>query len=116
MNRVREIRKERGISQEALAMNIAISRKYLSMIERQTATPSISIAMRIGTALGVSLDKVFIDSSNDVPAVYPKPIRYIDLFCGIGGFRYASQYAFEKLGIKSECVFSSDIDRRCCFG
>lgn len=111
MNRVREIRKERGISQEALAMNIAISRKYLSMIERQTATPSISIAMRIGTALGVSLDKVFIDSSNDVPAVYPKPIRYIDLFCGIGGFRYASQYAFEKLGIKSECVFSSDIDK-----
>lgn len=111
MNRVKEIRKERGISQEALAMNIAISRKYLSMIERQTATPSISIAMRIGTALGVSLDKVFIDLSNETPAVYPQPIRYIDLFCGIGGFRYASQAAFDKLGIKGECVFSSDIDK-----
>lgn len=52
MNRVREIRKERGMSQETLARYIAISRKYLSMIERQHATPSISIAMRIGGALG----------------------------------------------------------------
>lgn len=38
-------------------------------------------------------------------------VRFIDLFCGIGGFRYASRQAFEKLGIKGECVFSSDIDQ-----
>jgi DNA (cytosine-5)-methyltransferase 1 len=31
--------------------------------------------------------------------------KFIDLFCGIGGFRYA----FEELGC--ECVFSSDIDK-----
>lgn len=34
-------------------------------------------------------------------------IRYIDLFCGIGGFRIAG----EELGW--ECVFSSDIDEAC---
>ncbi len=33
------------------------------------------------------------------------PIRFIDLFCGIGGFRLA----FERIGAK--CVFSSDWDR-----
>jgi len=33
------------------------------------------------------------------------PLRFIDLFCGIGGFRYA----FEKTGAK--CVFSSDWDK-----
>lgn len=38
------------------------------------------------------------------------PIRYIDLFCGIGGFRYAAQRAFGDLGLSGECVFSSDID------
>lgn len=38
-------------------------------------------------------------------------IRYIDLFCGIGGFRYASDRAFRSLGIQAECVFSSDIDK-----
>lgn len=34
-----------------------------------------------------------------------KPLRFIDLFCGIGGFRVA----FEKAGC--ECVFSSDWDK-----
>lgn len=111
MNRVKEIRKERGMSQETLARHIEISRKYLSMIEHQNATPSISIAMRIGRALGVSIDKLFLDLSLVETAAYPKPIRYVDLFCGIGGFRYASQYAFDKLGLEGKCVFSSDIDK-----
>ena len=48
MNRVKEIRKERGMSQEVLARYSEISRKYLSLIERQKATPSISIAIKIG--------------------------------------------------------------------
>lgn len=111
MNKVREIRKERGMSQELLAKNTEISRKYLSMIERQIATPSISIAMRIGGALDVSIDKIFFDLSSAESASYPKPVRFIDLFCGIGGFRYASQCAFDKLGLEGECVFSSDIDK-----
>lgn len=38
------------------------------------------------------------------------PLRYIDLFCGIGGFRFGAMQAFQKFGIASECVFSSDID------
>ena len=37
-------------------------------------------------------------------------LRYIDLFCGIGGFRYAIKDALEKLGLTGKCVFSSDID------
>ena len=36
--------------------------------------------------------------------------RYIDLFCGIGGFRYAATSAATKVGVSTECVFSSDID------
>lgn len=111
MNRVREIRKERGLTQEELAEKSSISRKYLSKIEAQNATPSISIAMNIGKALGVAVDKLFVDVSCDEPTEYPRPLRFIDLFCGIGGFRYAARYAFEKLGIEGECVFSSDIDK-----
>ena len=38
-------------------------------------------------------------------------IKYIDLFCGIGGFRIAAEQVFEKYGIESKCVFSSDIDK-----
>lgn len=111
MNTVREIRKEQGISQEILALQAGISRKYLSNIERQTAAPSVDIAMRLSNALHVPMDKLFIDLSLSGKTVYPSPIRFIDLFCGIGGFRYASDLAFRNLGVTGKCVFSSDIDK-----
>jgi hypothetical protein len=37
-------------------------------------------------------------------------LKFIDLFCGIGGFRFAMNAACKSRGISSECVFSSDID------
>lgn len=42
-----------------------------------------------------------------------KTIRFIDLFCGIGGFRYALEGAAGKFDINVECVLSSDIDPDC---
>jgi DNA (cytosine-5)-methyltransferase 1 len=40
-------------------------------------------------------------------------VRYIDLFCGIGGFRVATNQVSTELGVNAECVFSSDIDPHC---
>jgi DNA (cytosine-5)-methyltransferase 1 len=40
-------------------------------------------------------------------------IRFIDLFCGIGGFRLAAQNVCNELDIQPACVFSSDIDSDC---
>lgn len=40
-------------------------------------------------------------------------IRFIDLFCGIGGFRVAMDESCKENNLIPECVFSSDIDR-CC--
>ena len=34
-------------------------------------------------------------------------IKFIDLFCGIGGFHLAMR------GIKSKCVFASEWDKNC---
>jgi len=42
-----------------------------------------------------------------------KIIKYIDLFCGIGGFRVAIERVSKRYGLKSKCVFSSDIDKEC---
>ena len=42
-----------------------------------------------------------------------RTVRYIDLFCGVGGFRYAMTFAAKELGISCHCVFSSDIDVGC---
>lgn len=38
-------------------------------------------------------------------------IRYADLFCGIGGFRFAAEEVFKSFGLEGECVFSSDNDK-----
>ena len=43
----------------------------------------------------------------------PQPIRFIDLFCGVGGFRYAALDALQRHSLRGECVFSSDIDKDC---
>jgi DNA (cytosine-5)-methyltransferase 1 len=40
-------------------------------------------------------------------------LKFIDLFCGIGGFRYALEGAARERGIACECVLSSDIDPYC---
>lgn len=37
-------------------------------------------------------------------------IKYIDLFCGIGGFRIAAEQIFKQYNVQGECVLSSDID------
>lgn len=111
VSKVKEIRKEKQITQDHLAGMVGISRKYLSMIESNKATPSVDIAVRIANALSVNVAKLFLKIDGDNVAIYPNPIKFIDLFCGIGGFRYASNYAFKAIGIKGKCVFSSDIDK-----
>lgn len=38
-------------------------------------------------------------------------IRFIDLFCGLGGIRIGFEQALEELGLTGKCVFSSDIKK-----
>ncbi len=42
-----------------------------------------------------------------------KNIKFIDLFAGIGGFRYAIQQSAQSLGFDAECVFTSEFDKAC---
>ncbi len=43
--------------------------------------------------------------------MYKEKIKFIDLFCGIGGFRVAFEEACKENEVQAECVFSSDIDK-----
>jgi DNA (cytosine-5)-methyltransferase 1 len=40
-------------------------------------------------------------------------LLFVDLFCGIGGFRYAFEQAAKESEVKCRAVFSSDIDDAC---
>lgn len=111
-NIVKEVREQKRITQEGLSKLIGISRRALVSIEAQQTTPSVDIALRLSKVLKVDVDKLFIDSSleNAERIKLPKNLNFIDLFCGIGGFRYAALQCFEKYDITGDCVFSSDID------
>jgi DNA (cytosine-5)-methyltransferase 1 len=42
-----------------------------------------------------------------------RKIRFVDLFCGIGGFHMAAKQVAPPLGFDPVCVFASDIDSDC---
>lgn len=54
--RVRRLRKEHSLTQEALAETAGISVPYVSHIERGMKRPSLSILLRLSAALDVTVD------------------------------------------------------------
>jgi len=51
---VKQIREERGWSQEVLADKADLNRSYVGEVERGTAMPSLSTVAKLATALEVS--------------------------------------------------------------
>ena len=51
--RVRTLRKQRGLSQERLALEAGIDRTYQSQIERGIANPSLQVLCAVAAVLGV---------------------------------------------------------------
>lgn len=62
-NAVRDVRKKRNLTQEALANMVNISRTHLSEIENGNAVPSVFVAQRIAKALKVKVESIFFDKS-----------------------------------------------------
>ena len=57
--RVREIRKEHGVSQEALADLAGFGRSYMSGIERGVRNPSALQLLKLARALKVAVGELF---------------------------------------------------------
>lgn len=55
---LRTLRLERGLSQEALALEAGIQRNYVSLIERGINRPTITIIFKLATALGMKPSQV----------------------------------------------------------
>jgi transcriptional regulator with XRE-family HTH domain len=53
--RLRKIRRDRRITQAALARRARISRVYLAQLERQRQDPSLSVVVRLAKALKVKV-------------------------------------------------------------
>ena len=57
--RLRQLRHESGMTLETLAERAGLTKSYLSKVERGNSTPSISLAIKIATVLGVDVETLF---------------------------------------------------------
>ncbi len=57
---IRRLRKAKGLSQETLAAQSGIDMRYLGMIERGEANPSVAVVASVAKALGVSAASLLV--------------------------------------------------------
>lgn len=62
--RIRNARREKYMTQYALAEDVGISTNFLGDIERGIKTPSLDTIVNIANCLGLSLDYLFLESLN----------------------------------------------------
>lgn len=63
-NRLEEIRKAKGITQEELANALEVSRQTVGSLENGRYNPSIILAFKIARFFNVSIEEVFIYEEN----------------------------------------------------
>ncbi len=59
-NRLEEIRKEKGITQEELANVLEVSRQTIGSLENGRYNPSIILAFKIAKYFGLTIEDIFI--------------------------------------------------------
>src|SRR4051795_12326356 len=56
---IRRLRLERGLSQEALAVNAGIDRTYVSRLERGLENPTVAVLEKLAGALSSNIEELF---------------------------------------------------------
>ena len=59
LNRIKELRTERGWTQQQLADAVGVSRQSINSIERQRYEPSLSLALAFSRVFGQLTDEIF---------------------------------------------------------
>ena len=58
-NSVREVREKHGMSQEALAERVGVTRQTIISLEKGSYVPSLLLAFNIAETFGLSVEKLF---------------------------------------------------------
>jgi transcriptional regulator with XRE-family HTH domain len=86
---LRAVRRQRGLTLEALAGQTGLTKSYLSKIERGQSTPSIAVALKVARALDVDVGRLFSDEAAEekiaVDRAGPGRGRYQVLASGLLG-------------------------------
>ena len=63
LNRLRELRAGRGLSQAELAQAMQVSRQTINAIETERYTPSLPLALALARYFGMTVEEVFDDGT-----------------------------------------------------
>jgi putative transcriptional regulator len=63
LNRIRELRAGRGLSQAELAKAMEVSRQTINAIETERYTPSLPLALSLARYFGLTVEEVFDDGT-----------------------------------------------------
>jgi len=58
-NNLKEVRQQKGLTQEELGTNVGVSRQTIISIERYRYKPSLELAMKIARKLDINTEKLF---------------------------------------------------------
>jgi putative transcriptional regulator len=58
-NNLKAIRTQNSLSQEALAESVGVSRQTIISLEKNVYKPSVLLALKLSSMLGVSVEKLF---------------------------------------------------------
>ena len=64
VNRVKIYRQEKGLSQQALAQAVNVSRQTINLLENQDYNPTLALAIRIARALDSDLNTLFWEDNH----------------------------------------------------
>lgn len=65
-NRIEEIRKQKGITQEDFAKRMGVSRQTISSLETGRYNPSIFLAFKIANYFRMTIEEIFIFDEEDM--------------------------------------------------
>ncbi len=75
--RLRQLRRERGLTQEEVALRADITTSYYGQLERNIANPTISMLDRICEVMGVSITDIFTDSITNLLGIDSLSMRIL---------------------------------------
>lgn len=65
MNRVKQFRKDQGLSQLKLAQKIGVARQTINLIENNKYNPSLELCINLAKALNTDLNSLFWEKYTD---------------------------------------------------
>lgn len=75
--RLRQLRKERGLSQEQVALRAEITTSYYGLLERGQANPSVALLEKICAVMNIQMSDIFTDTNTNLLGIDAVSMRIL---------------------------------------